>query len=763
MSGLPPRPEGSAPPPPPPRREPSGRFRGRDDRPPRGRGRGRGNSRFSRDPYPANDGYREDYADRGDRSWQDNPRSRGYGRPYPDSRPPRREPERDTYYAGVGRGHDDRRESYPSSSREYPPPRGRYERELSPRSGAYDRRGDYRRRTPSPRRSAYPPPESSPTFSRGRYPPDYDRPSSRSSSRSRYPESPVVSKFQRDTYERPTVDNDELEAGQLISDPEPPSPPPPLIHRISSPRRSPPPPPPSRLPGRRRQRRWASPGPARRRDSSPPRQPRFRGRWQPVSPDRPRTPTPPPAEPAPLAPEEDVEMAPPPMADPEPVYAPPETEPTQSEYATTSYAAPGPQVPPNHGDIVKQAYSNMAAPVIVPASAPSTSGPKKASWAKAAMVPANVHIVSAPSTSQPAPAAVPPPPPPRAPTPPKAESKEEAMDVDEAPSITQPAPRSPSPPSKAKSPEPEPQPQVEPPQEPSASHANPPHLAPPTRDVKGKGRLAGPPSQPRGFTLPTEPRGMAAPTPTGPRLNRGASSAGPSSLPPRPPSLPPTPVLPSPVPVSPMARDSPAVSAGVVPSLPHTPALPSASTTPVPAPTLTVTTAGPSDGPAVLPPGGIKRELSTASSTAPEAAVAAGAADANAKAEDENDLTKDIHHVHIRSYVPHAERQERYRKKHKDPRHEEERTDLDVLFEERQAFYAQLRSFQHAVARKSTEYVASASATGRLVLEYELASNELAYAQLRHRMAEEQTELAKRGALGIDYMPRPENAAGSGQ
>ncbi|KAI5900243.1 uncharacterized protein SCHCODRAFT_02484163 [Schizophyllum commune H4-8] len=782
MSGLPPRPDGAVPPPPGPRRETGGRFRGRDDRPPRGRGRGRGgdrayNPRYARDSYPANDSFRDEYPERGDRGWQDNSRNRGYGRPYPESRPPRREPERDTYYAGAARGYDDRRDPYPSTSRDFPPPRGRYDRETSPRRDVYDRRPDYRRRTPSPRRGAYPP--ESPSMSRGRYPPDYERPSSRSSSRSRFTESPVVPKLQRESYDRPTTDNDELEAGQLISEPEPPSPPPPLIHRISSPRRSSPPPPPSRLPGRRRQpRRWDAPGPGRRRDASPPTQPRFRGNWQPIPTDRARTPSPPPSE---EPKEEDIEMAPPPSAaEPQPSY--PEAIP--AEVQPEPAPAPGPPVPANHGDIVKQAYGNMPTPVIVPASAPSMPAPKKASWAKAAMVPANVHIVStpaastsqsavtasqsAPMASQPAPV----PPPPVAPTaaPTRTEPKDEPMEVDEVPA-KRPTPHVPSPIPEIKSPELK----IESPAEPQASHvgqptpaqASPatPNLAhaPPPRDIKGKGRLGAPPSQPRGFTLPTEPRSMAGhandsrgqthPIPTGPRLNRNASlstsTSGPSSLPAKPDSLPPTPVLPSPAAASPLARDSPAVAATPAVSLPPTPATstPVAATLATPMPTgvmgsPSLGVAGSSDSPAILPPGGIKRELSTASSAPPEAP--ANAAEVKAEAEDP-------HHFRVRAYVPHHERQALARKRLKVANYEEPRTDLDALYDERQSFYAQLRSFQHAVARKNSEYAASAAATGRLLLEYELAGNEVRYAQMRHAMAEEQTELAKRGCLGVDY------------
>ncbi|KAL1687492.1 hypothetical protein GGG16DRAFT_62085 [Schizophyllum commune] len=789
MSGLPPRPDGAVPPPPGPRRETGGRFRGRDDRPPRGRGRGRGgdrayNPRYARDSYPGNDSIRDEYPER-DRGWQENTRSRGYGRPYPESRPPpRREPERDTYYAGAARGYDDRRDSYPSTSRGHPPPRGRYDRDPSPRRDVYDRRADYRRRTPSPRRGAYPP--ESPSMSRGRYPPDYERPSSRSSSRSRFTESPIVNKLQRESYDRPAADNDELEAGQLISEPEPPSPPPPLIHRISSPRRSPPPPPPSRLPGRRRQpRKWDAPGPGRRRDASPPTQPRFRGNWQPITTDRARTPSPPPEAPK----EEDVEMAPPPSAtEAQPSYNEPASAEMQPEPATTLAAVPGPPVPANHGDIVKQAYGNMPTPIIVPASAPSGPAPKKASWAKAAMVPANVHIVSTPaaSTSQPIPVApqpapvtsqpVPGPPPSAAPTPApaKTEPKDELMEVDEVPA-KQPTPRAPSPPPEIKSPKLK----VESPAEPQASQVsqsplaqaspitpNPAH-APPPKDIKGKGRLGAPPSQPRGFTLPTEPRSMAGhandsrghashPIPIGPRLNRNASlstsTPGPSSLPAKPDSLPPTPVVPSPAAASPLARDSPAVAATPVVSLPPTPAM----STPVAGPSATLATptpivvmgspslgaGGSSDAPAILPAGGIKRELSTASSAPPEASANA----AEVKAEGE-----DPHHFRVRAYVPHHERQALARKRLKAPQYEEPRTDLDTLYDERQSFYAQLRSFQHAVARKNSEYAASAAATGRALLEYELAGNEVRYAQMRHTMAEEQTELAKRGCLGVEY------------
>ncbi|KAI4525807.1 hypothetical protein K525DRAFT_289566 [Schizophyllum commune Loenen D] len=783
MSGLPPRPDGAVPPPPGPRRETGGRFRGRDDRPPRGRGRGRGgdrayNPRYARDSYPANDSFRDEYPERGDRGWQENSRSRGYGRPYPESRPtPRREPERDTYYAGSARGYDDRRDSYPSNSRDFLPPRGRYDRELSPRRDVYDRRPDYRRRTPSPRRGAYPP--ESPSMSRGRYPPDYERPSSRSSSRSRFTESPVVPKLQRDSYDRPATDNDELEAGQLISEPEPPSPPPPLIHRISSPRRSPPPPPPSRLPGRRRQpRKWDAPGPGRRRDASPPTQPRFRGNWQPIPADRARTPSPPLPE---ESKEEDVEMAPPPhTTEAQPSY--PESIPAEVQPAPAP--APGPPVPANHGDIVKQAYGIMPTPVIVPASAP-----KKASWAKAAMVPANVHIVSTPaaSTSQPASAAPQPvqatsqavpaplpavPTPTPAPAPAKVEPKDEPMEVDEVPA-KQPTPRAPSPTSDVKSSEA----RMESPAEHSLqfnrhtsqpSHATPNQTpVPPPRDAKGKGRLGAPPSQPRGFTLPTEPRsmaghanesrGLAHPIPTGPRLNRNASlstsASGPSSLPAKPDSLPPTPVLPSPSAASPLARDSPVVAATPVVSLPPTPA----TSTPVAGPSVTLAAsstptvlmgspslgvAGSSDGPAILPPGGFKRELSTTSSAAPEAPT--GATEVKAEGEDP-------HHFRVKAYVAHHERQALARKRLKAPQYEEPRTDLDALYDERQSFYAQLRSFQHAVARKNSEYAASAAATGRLLLEYELAGNEVRYAQMRHAMAEEQTELAKRGCLGVEY------------
>ncbi|TRM62691.1 hypothetical protein BD626DRAFT_630852 [Schizophyllum amplum] len=729
MSGLPPRPDNSQP------RGERG-FRGRDDtRPPRGgrgRGRGRGergyNPRFSRDTDTYRADTRDDYAPR---DWQENSRSRGFGRPsFADSRPPRRE-ERDPYYSGPSRGFDDRRDPYPPPARDFPPHRGRYDRELSPRrEPMYDRRPDYRRRTPSPPRSSHPP--ESPSFSRGRYGAEHDRPHSRSSSRSRYPESsPIISKFQRDSYERPPADNDELEAGQVVSEPEPPSPPPPLIHRIGSPRRSPPPPHPSRLPGRRRQpARWDSP--QRRRDGSPgpgpPRGPRYRPIEPMVVDYTPRSPTPPPETPAVMARKQDVEMAPPssmPSLEPTPML-------TEPEPAPAPYSAPAPSVPPNHIDVVKQAYSNHIAPVVSPDPA---RGPKKASWARATMVPANVYITSTTQLAEPAPPAPEP-----APAPAKNEPKEEPMEVDEPPQEVQ-APRAPSPPPQVPSPEPQQLPKVETSSELPPRQVSPPLPAPPSHSSKGKGRLAGPPSQPRGFTFPAQPRGP----PTGPRLNRGAPSssmasassvpsassvtlAGPSSLPPRPPSLPATPVLPSPIAPSPLRRDSPALfSAGpsvsftgppmpsAEPSMsrtgsmsvPQTPALASGSSTPVAAPA-----AFPgADLPAVLPVASIAKKETDMQVVPPESAAPTTEAH-DVKMDDDEDLMKDPFFVHCRTYVPHAERQERKRKKLKNAHFEEPRTELDVLFDERQTQYAQLRQYQHAVARKNSEYVQSASATG---------------------------------------------------